>query len=75
MAKFIGGPYDSMQFPVDRNLVEVRLPNPDEFVGFDTEATSPVEWPHVYRKVHRDTDVFNYREEILELSVDEPIQL
>lgn len=51
MTRFVGGPYDGCEFPVAPGMIEVRLPEPEEMGEYDPQATSNIEWPHVYRRV------------------------
>lgn len=58
MTLFVGGPYDGKELPVASSMVEVRLPNPEEFAGYNPQATSHLNWPHVYRRARN--GVFQY---------------
>lgn len=62
MARFMGGPYDGQEFPVTDTLVEVRLPDPDQFDSYNPVLTANIEWPHVYRR-SRHGPVFRYTSE------------
>lgn len=61
MTRFVGGPYDGQDLPVDPSLTRsIRLPNAHELDSFlqqweaDPGATGKHDWPHVYSA---DTDV------------------
>lgn len=56
MTKFVGGPYDNEDLPVDPKFIKrIRLPEPESDAGvlvdalvIDTRTVDRVDWPHKY---------------------------
>lgn len=56
MTRFVGGPYDGRDLPIDSSMAKMlRLPRPEELGAFlgeceaDPAVTGKLDWPFLYK--------------------------